>query len=75
MYHDMGVLVYSGVSTEKVNKIGDLLKDAIKPGLRLTTAAGGNTDAPFEKFTMYRLQTEEWHLDQDYKTLVCLKPN
>ncbi|KAL2670637.1 hypothetical protein Neosp_014425 [[Neocosmospora] mangrovei] len=74
MYHDMGVLVYSGVSTEKVNKIGDLLKDAVKPGLRLTNAPGGNTDAPFEKFTMYRLQTEEWHLDQDYKALRgCLK--
>lgn len=67
MYHDMGVLVYSGVSTEKVNKIGDLLKDAINPGLWLTTAPGGNTDAPFDKFTVYRLQTEEWHIDQSFR--------
>lgn len=75
MYHDMGVLVYSGVSTEKVNKIGDLLKDAINPGLWLTTAPGGNTDAPFDKFTVYRLQTEEWHIDQSFRPKVCLKLN
>ncbi|KAI8713460.1 hypothetical protein NCS52_01290700 [Fusarium sp. LHS14.1] len=67
MYHDMGVLAYSGVSTEKVNKIGDLLKDAINPGLWLTTAPGGDTDTPFDKFTVYRLQTEEWHIDQSFK--------
>ncbi|UPL02227.1 hypothetical protein LCI18_013161 [Fusarium solani-melongenae] len=66
MYQDMGVLVYSGISTEKVNKIGDVLNEAAKPSFRLSMPAKEG-DAKFDKFTMYRLQTEEWHVDQVFK--------
>ncbi|RSL65997.1 hypothetical protein CEP53_003493 [Fusarium sp. AF-6] len=67
MYQDMGVLVYSGISTKQVNKIGDLLKEALKPALRLSTAPRHQGEEEFDKFAVYRLQTEEWHVDPFYR--------
>ncbi|KAJ4156587.1 hypothetical protein NW754_008219 [Fusarium falciforme] len=67
MYQDMGVMVYSGISTEQVNRIGDVLNKATKPSFRLSIPPKEQDDAKFDKFTMYRLQTEEWHVDQVFK--------
>ncbi|KAJ3457680.1 hypothetical protein MRS44_014821 [Fusarium solani] len=67
MYQDMGVMVYSGISTGQVNRIGDVLNEATKPSFRLSMPPKDQGDASFDKFTMYRLQTEEWHVDHVFK--------
>lgn len=64
-------MVYSGISTEQVNRIGDVLNEATKPGFRLSMPPKEQGDAKFDKFTMYRLQTEEWHVDHVFKPKVC----
>lgn len=71
MYQDMGVMVYSGIGAERVGRIGDLLSEAVRPGLRLSTAPRHQGDPMFDKFTVYRLQTEEWHVDPVFKPKVC----
>lgn len=64
-------MIYSGISTAQVNRIGDVLKEATKPSFRLSVPPKGEGDAKYDKFTMYRLQTEEWHVDQTFKPKVC----
>ncbi|KAM0429662.1 hypothetical protein ACHAPT_006268 [Fusarium lateritium] len=67
MYHDLGVLVFAGVGTQQVNRIGDIIQDAMKPSLRFKAEPRHQSDAEFDKFHVYRLPTEDWHIDQSFK--------
>lgn len=70
LYNDLGVLVYAGANVEQVNRIGDLLGKTVAGGGLQRLASSARLG--FDKMVIMKMPTEEWHVDKEYRTEVCL---
>ncbi|KPM35430.1 hypothetical protein AK830_g11129 [Neonectria ditissima] len=65
-YHDLGVLAFAGSSVNQVDRIADLIQQAVD--LTGTMQRSISAVCHFNRlYTKYRLPTEDWHIDAHYK--------